>query len=386
MWPWRKTIEKVNWHDRWDDDAEQRGIAEALKEIEDREGRQRMEEVKKSFERIKSALQCYEVGSKLRLDKPFKDKIKDIQHVNIAMIGPTGSGKTSFINIVEQLMTGTSTAITQGEGREGTVQLEEYLHDFNFRLIDTRGYFHLDRKQYTELKDILTGKIRPFQTIVRETDDEDHVPEQSMQTDEALLGGQIHGVICVMEDSDPRIKQYATRMKSIKEYLRDEGYSPVSALAFEKEEEFKDKAKRRDTVEYMSAAIGSPIDRTFPFINHLASRTDISKDPESALNVLGILDAAVMAAEKFIQVRLQREKTSSDRQAQRLGSEFQAVTDFIQSIGMVHKWDKGRADALVKLLHSEDIYDVTALRDYWGSIKPKLTIGQKSAIERALFA
>ncbi|XP_035681901.1 uncharacterized protein LOC118419564 [Branchiostoma floridae] len=298
------------------------------------------------------------------------------------MIGPTGSGKTSFINIAEKLLTDKTTAITQSEGKEGTLQLEEYLPEFNFRLIDTRGYFHLDRKQFDELKNILTGKIRPGQTIVRDDDDEDLLPEQSWRTDEAPLGEQIHGVICVMEDSDPRLKQYTTRMKSIKEYLKNEGYSPVSALAFEKEEEFKNIYKRRHTVEYLSSAIGSPIDRTFPFINHLASGTDISMDPDSALNVLDILDTAVMAAEKFIRVQLQRKKTSNEREAR--SSELPSVVEFIKNIGRAHNWEQVRMDALVRMLHRKDIYDVSALRKYWGSIRRELTLGPRSAIERAL--
>ncbi|XP_066286347.1 uncharacterized protein [Branchiostoma lanceolatum] len=381
-----KTEEEVRWHNRWDDDSEQRGIDEAVRDFEERRGSQKMKEVKETLLRIKKDLEDYNVGSKLRLGKFFPAKVKEIENINIAMVGPTGSGKSSFINIAEQVMMGPgeATAITQSTGREGTIHLEEFLTKFNFRLIDTRGYFDLDEGWSQELKNILTGKIRPGQTIERETDDTALAPEQHMRPDEAPFGEQIHGVICVMVDKDPRLEQYKTRMKSIKEYLREQGYSPVAALAFEDEDDFKDEDKRRDVMEELSAAVGSPIDKTFPFINHLASGSDIKKDPESVLNVLDILDTAVTAAEKFIKVRLQREKYSRERQAKGAGPESQSVSDFIQTIGKAHNWDKSRVDSLVQLLNDDDIYDVSTLRESWDDVSPKLTMGMRSVLKQAL--
>ncbi|XP_019647561.1 PREDICTED: uncharacterized protein LOC109487894 isoform X2 [Branchiostoma belcheri] len=377
-----ETEEVVRWHDRWDDDAEQRGIAEAVKEFEQRRGSQRMKEVKETYLRIKNDLEEYEVGSKLRLGKFFPADVKEMENINIAMIGPTGSGKSSFINIAEKVMMGEATAITQSTGKEGTIHLEEYLTKFNFRLIDTRGYFELDKGWSEELQKILTGRIRPGMTIERSTDEAAFAPEQHERADDAPLGEQIHGVICVMVDKDPRLKQYRERMKSMKDYLRAKGYSPLAALAFENENDFKDEDKRREIMEELSAAVGSPIDKTFPFINHLASGSDVKKDPESVLNVLDILDTAVTAAEKFIKVRLQREKHSRERQAKGSGPESQSVGDFIQTLGKAHNWDRDRTDALVKQMQDKDIYDVSDLREGLDDIS--LTIGQKKAIKKAL--
>ncbi|KAI8510460.1 hypothetical protein Bbelb_113760 [Branchiostoma belcheri] len=377
-----ETEEVVRWHDRWDDDAEQRGIAEAVREFEQRRGSQRMKEVKETYLRIKNDLEEYEVGSKLRLGKFFPADVKEIENINIAMIGPTGSGKSSFINIAEKVMMGEATAITQSTGKEGTILLEEYLTKFKFRLIDTRGYFELDKGWSEELQKILTGRIRPGMTIERSTDEAAFAPEQHERADDAPLGEQIHGVICVMVDKDPRLKQYRERMKSMKDYLRAKGYSPLAALAFENENDFKDEDKRREIMEELSAAVGSPIDKTFPFINHLASGSDVKKDPESVLNVLDILDTAVTAAEKFIKVRLQREKHSRERQAKGSGPDSQSVSDFIQTLGKAHNWDRDRTDALVKQMQDKDIYDVSDLREGLDDIS--LTIGQKKAIKKAL--
>ncbi|XP_078602561.1 uncharacterized protein LOC144876776 [Branchiostoma floridae x Branchiostoma japonicum] len=379
-----KTEEVVRWHDRWDDDAEEQGIADAAREFEERRGSQRMKEVKETLFRIQKDLEEYQVGSKLRLGKFFPAEVKKIESINIAMVGPTGSGKSSFINIAEQVMMGEATAITQSTGKEGTIHLEEFLTKFNFRLIDTRGYFDLDEGWSQELKNILTGKIRPGQTILRDVDDAALAPEQHLRSDEAPFGEQIHGVICVMVDKDPRLEQYKTRMRSIKEYLREEGYSPVAALAFEDEEEFKDEDRRRGIMEELSAAVGSPIDKTFPFINHLASGSKVKKDPESVLNVLDILDTAVTAAEKFIKVRLQREKYAGERQAKERGPESQSVSDFIQNIGKAHNWDKGRVDSLVERLHKMDIYDVSDLRESWDDVSETLTMGMRSVLKQAL--
>ncbi|XP_078684617.1 uncharacterized protein LOC144918052 [Branchiostoma floridae x Branchiostoma belcheri] len=379
-----ETEEVVRWHDRWDDDAEQRGIAEAVREFEQRRGSQKMKEVKETILRITKYLEEYEVGAKLRLGKFFPADVKEIENINIAMIGPTGSGKSSFINIAEKVMMGEATAITQSTGKEGTIHLEEYLTKFNFRLIDTRGYFELDKGWSEELQKILTGRIRPGMTIERSTDEAAFAPKQHERADDAPLGEQIHGVICVMVDKDPRLKQYRERMKSMKDYLRDQGYSPLAALAFENENDFKDEDKRREIMEELSAAVGSPIDKTFPFINHLASGSDVKKDPESVLNVLDILDTAVTAAEKFIKVRLQREKYSKEREAKGSGPDSQSVSDFIQTLGKAKNWDKGRTDALVKQMQDEDIFDVSALREAWEDIKREVTLGQRGAIKEAL--
>eukprot|EP00058_Branchiostoma_floridae_P026002 XP_002611492.1 hypothetical protein BRAFLDRAFT_63873 [Branchiostoma floridae] len=357
-----KTEEVVRWHDRWDDDAEEQGIADAAREFEERRGSQRMKEVKETLFRIQKDLEEYQVGSKLRLGKFFPAEVKKIESINI----------------------GEATAITQSTGKEGTIHLEEFLTKFNFRLIDTRGYFDLDEGWSQELKNILTGKIRPGQTILRDVDDAALAPEQHLRSDEAPFGEQIHGVICVMVDKDPRLEQYKTRMRSIKEYLREEGFSPVAALAFEDEEEFKDEDRRRGIMEDLSAAVGAPIDKTFPFINHLASGSKVKKDPESVLNVLDILDTAVTAAEKFIKVRLQREKYAGERQAKERGPESQSVSDFIQNIGKAHNWDKGRVDSLVKRLHDEDIYDVSDLRESWDDVSETLTMGMRSVLKQAL--
>ncbi|XP_019629115.1 PREDICTED: uncharacterized protein LOC109473599 [Branchiostoma belcheri] len=352
----------VVWHERWDDDAEERGIAEAMEEFEKRRGEKRMKEVQETFKKIKKDLEEYTIGSKLRLGKFFPERIKEIETINI----------------------GEATAITQSDGKEGTTLLEEYLTEFKFRLIDTRGFFDLGEEWSQELNNILTGRIRKGQTIGRKTDDAAFAVEQHMLPDEAPFGEQIHGIICVMEDKDPRLEQYKTRMDSMRDYLKKQGYSPLAALAFKDEGDFKDDVKRREITEEWSAAVGSPIDKTFPFINHLASASKINIDPESVLNVLDILDTAVTAAEKFIKVRLQREKYSRERQAKGSGPESQSVSDFVQSIGRANNWDKSRTDALIQMLQAEDIFTVSALREGWGDISPKLTMGQRSAIKQAL--
>ena len=79
------------------EDEEQRNRLERQRlEREERE-RQRKEE--ESFCQLKDALMNYDLQESPRIKKEsFRDlNIEDMDGVRIALIGPTGSGKTSFI-------------------------------------------------------------------------------------------------------------------------------------------------------------------------------------------------------------------------------------------------------------------------------------------------
>ena len=50
------------------------------------------------------------------------------------------------------------TAFEQGAGAEGTVNLEEYLSQLKFNLVDTRGFFDIDDQTFKECLNIMEGR------------------------------------------------------------------------------------------------------------------------------------------------------------------------------------------------------------------------------------
>ena len=98
------------------------------------------------LEKLKQELRDYKTGNKLGLEA-FQDaepgEMKNMK-VRMALFGMTGSGKSALVNTVMKILCGKDekgVAIEQSSGGEGTTILEEFFPQFNFRLIDTRGFF-----------------------------------------------------------------------------------------------------------------------------------------------------------------------------------------------------------------------------------------------------
>ena len=103
----------------------------------------------KELEQLKQELRDYKTGNKLGLDTFHDAEPGEMENMNIrmAIFGMTGSGKSTLVNTVMKVLCGKNergTAIEQSSGGEGTTILEEFLAQFNFRLIDTRGFFEFD--------------------------------------------------------------------------------------------------------------------------------------------------------------------------------------------------------------------------------------------------
>lgn len=120
------------------------------------EARQR-EEIRKETERrilleleAKSAVQRqalfdYQFGSKIHQASFRGLDISDVGKLRIGVFGPTGSGKSCFINTCEGvvLRTDKGSSPIGTTGAEGTIILEDFLPEMFFRLVDTRGFYKL---------------------------------------------------------------------------------------------------------------------------------------------------------------------------------------------------------------------------------------------------
>ncbi|XP_035681885.1 uncharacterized protein LOC118419555 [Branchiostoma floridae] len=397
------TREVERWHDRYDEDAVRRAEADLQRQHEDERERDRQRREHEREERDRSERHAREAREQKALEDKMtghhlgllsglktytvgkKKNIKGLHYVNIAMFGPTGSGKSSFIQTAEQILLGKTTALVQADSKEGTTILEKYLagSTLKFHLVDTRGFFDLDDSMHQELDNILTGKIRPSQVIVRSKEEKESLSsgQTRMREGPVPLQDKIHAVICVLGHKDP--KAYGEKMTNIRKSLREEGYSPVGAVAFINEADFNDKGKRESAMIKMSASMGAPRDRTYAFVNHIAAKTTITQ--ESTINVLEILDTALISAEMYIKVQQQREAAAKARAKPTTDATSLSVRDFMAQIGQKHGWEEAKVDSAVQKLEDEDVYNVAGLKEFWGEVKSKLSLGMRSAIQNALF-
>ena len=167
----------------------------------------------------------YTFGNKTRLDNFLGLQIEDVTQLRIGVFGPTGSGKSCFINTCERTVRQTEkgTAPDSTTGQEGTITLQDYLSEMFFRLVDTRGFFHYNANETTEFENILTGKIQPGDYIVRPVDGQATAAQEMYQKPE--FWQRLHGIIIVVKANDPRLREGALRdyLKPVRDMLRKNG-------------------------------------------------------------------------------------------------------------------------------------------------------------------
>ena len=199
------------------------------KEIEDekasrRAKRQTRLELEAELCRRRDQLFNYKFGDKTRLDNFMGLNIDDVTQLRIGVFGPTGSGKSCFINTCERAVRKTEkgSAPDSTTGQEGTITLQDYLPEMFFRLVDTRGFFNYNSNENIEFQNILFGKIQPGDNIVRPDNDEDNTQELHQCPE---FGQRLHGIIIVVMANDPRLNEGALRdyLKPVRDVLRKNG-------------------------------------------------------------------------------------------------------------------------------------------------------------------
>ena len=201
------------------------------REVEQEEARKREEEEKRL--RLENEL-ClrraelfdYKFGNKIKLDSFKGLAIDDVTQLRIGVFGPTGSGKSCFINTCERAVrqTDKGTAPDSTTGQEGTITLQDYLPELFFHLVDTRGFFNYNANETVEFKNILHGKIQPGDNVVRPKEDQEAVPAMDLHPS-APFANRLHGIIIVAKANDPRLKEGALKdyLKPVRDILRRTG-------------------------------------------------------------------------------------------------------------------------------------------------------------------
>ena len=200
------------------------------REIAEEEARKAEEERKRllleaELCRRRGELLEYKFGNKTRLDNFIGLEIEDLTQLRIGVFGPTGSGKSCFINTCERTVRQTEkgSAPDSTTGQEGTITLQDYLTETFFRLVDTRGFFNYNSNETVEFENILFGKLQPGDNIVRPADGQAITPQEMHQN--AEFSRRLHGIIIVVKANDPRLSEGALKdyLKPVRDILRKTG-------------------------------------------------------------------------------------------------------------------------------------------------------------------
>ena len=209
-------------------EREQREKAEKLR-IAQEEARKREDEVKrlqleKELCLRRSELFDYKFGNKTRLDSFRGLAIDDVTQLRIGVFGPTGSGKSCFINTCERAVRETEkgSAPDSTIGREGIITLQDYLPEMFFHLVDIRGFFNSNANEVVEFQNILEGRIQPGDNVIRPKKGQENTAPMNLHPCPEFAS-KLHGVIIVVMANDPRLREGALKdyLQPVRDVLRN---------------------------------------------------------------------------------------------------------------------------------------------------------------------
>ena len=206
-------------------------LQQELQRLQAKEQTKKREEEEKCLQletelcRLRDEFSNYKFGNKTRLDNFLGLQIKDVTQLRIGVFGPSGSGKSCFINTCERTVRQTEkgTASDSTTGQEETITLQDYLSEMFFRLVDTRGFFYYNADELAEFEDILTGKIQPGDEIVRPEEGQARGVQGIHQRTE--FRQRMHGIIFVVNANNPRLEEDLLRhnLEPFRDILRETG-------------------------------------------------------------------------------------------------------------------------------------------------------------------
>ena len=208
---------------------QQRQTEQAQEKAKIEEERRKRLLLENEVHRRRDELFKYEFGSKTTLDSFRGLAIDDVTKVRIGVFGPTGSGKSCFINTCERAVRQTKkgSAPDSTTGNEGTIILQDYLYEMFFRLVDTRGFFNYNANETVEFEDILEGRVKPGDNLLRPqpgTKEAKAAPGR-IKDDCSEFSDKLHGVIIVVKANDSRLTEGRLKayLKPARDILRRKG-------------------------------------------------------------------------------------------------------------------------------------------------------------------
>ncbi|XP_031570347.1 uncharacterized protein LOC116304714 [Actinia tenebrosa] len=343
----------------------------------------------------RKGLFAYKFGEKTNLASFRGLDISDVKKLRIGVFGPTGSGKSCFINTcvraVKQVDKGPVTIGTSGG--EGTIILEDFLTDMFTNLVDTRGFFHYDAQEGGEFSDILYGRLKPGDVISRKGDEK----EYNVANADTPFSDWLHGIILVVKANDPRLTkgELRTYLNPVRQILRPRGLSPVTVVTHR--DTLRTQEDRNNALESASAATGSSRSHTFFVANYCPNNP--GPNVETELEIFDILHFAILTAERYVKIAKQQKKNKEmDEIEKALGNaDIGAPTDikivstasievFLDILQRKYKWKEVTVKNVLKELREEDILTLKALADAWEepSVPAKFPLGMRKMVESHL--
>ncbi|XP_078684618.1 uncharacterized protein LOC144918053 [Branchiostoma floridae x Branchiostoma belcheri] len=293
---------------------QEREEEERLKQLQDEANRKRQELLNYRFGDIHG--QQYFTQTFAGLD------VRDMQEggLRIGLFGPTGSGKSSFINTCERALKPglrRGTADIQTAHAEGTVVLQEFLDDLDndFCLVDTRGLFRHDIGEFSALADIVYGRIRPGQEVTFET-------PADKEDSEEWFPNWLHAIIIVLSAADPRLQDgntHRNNLKIVRDFMRRRVVTVIT------HHDRIDRSQEDDILAKASAATGSSRDRTFFVANYHIDKT--KTDYHTEMEAMEAMKSALHVAERYVvmhklQEQLEKYDEASNNNVQTTGGIF----------------------------------------------------------------
>jgi len=336
----------------------------------------------------------YKFGNKTRLDNFLGLQIEDVTQLRIGVFGPTGSGKSCFINTCERTVRQTEkgTAPDSTTGQEETITLQDYLPEMFFHLVDTRGFFNYNANEVAEFENILTGKIQPGDNIVRPKEGQASAAQEMHQ--KTQFGQRMHGIIIVVKANDPRLREGALRdyLKPIRDMLRKTGIAPITVVTHR--DKLKNEEKCKDALDEASAATGSSTSHTFFVWNY--TKENKERNPEIEKMAFDILHYALMTAERAVKIMKQKEKNKQEDEMMKgleavtvsrqvaPDSQEASVEVFLRFLQKEYQWSTNSVKTISSQLAKDDITSVRLLAMCWKEAQERFPIGMRKMIDKEL--
>jgi len=194
-----------------------------------------------------------------------------------------------------------STAVFNDAG-EGSDTLEP--HDFEgcpFTLLDTRGLFFLDTLEIREVRNLVDGRFKDFEEIVRKRQEDGRMifNEEVQKRPAAAFKDQIHGVIFVFKSLDPNLKngKYVEQYKPIRRFMRSRGMQPIVCITWADKIKDMPDQERAEIRRLAIAATGCDRDRMYQVQNAISDKDEISN--ATKFEIFNMLYESMVFCERY---------------------------------------------------------------------------------------